>query len=368
MTALAVAADGQRAFWFTSSNPMSVRSIARDLGVSATAVSLALKNSPRVSADLRAAVRQAATASGHVPNARLAELMREVRQSVGPTYRATVGVITLFPEERPWVENPSYGHLELVLEGAREAAEAHGYKLEHFWVKRPGLSPTRLRTILEARGIRGLFCLGSLDPEERFPAALKKFAVVTHASSIPDPLHRVVSHHAADARTVFERLLRLGYKRPGLVILNSGDRRTDHLYSATFLGHQERKFAAPPVPILRAETWNETEFAAWFTAHRPDVLVLHQYASYLAEMEACLARRRVRVPRDVGLVLLDKNPDRSRYAGIYQDPRRMGAVAAEMLLGRVMLRDFGPPLSPKVELVQAQWNEGRTLRRTKPGS
>lgn len=346
---------------------MSVRSIARELGVSATAVSLALKNSPRVSADLRAAVRKSAAETGHVPNARLAELMREVRQSVGPTYRATVGVISLFPEEKPWVENPTYGHLKLVLEGAREAAEAHGYKLEHFWVKRPGLSLARLRTILEARGIRGLFSLGSLDPEERFPSVLKKFAVVTHASSIPDPLHRVVSHHAADARTVFEQLLRRGYTRPGLVILNSGDRRTDHLYSATFLGHQERKFAAPPVPILRAETWNEAEFAGWFTAHRPDVLVLHQYETYLAEMESCLARRRVRMPRDVGLVLLDKNPDRRRYAGICQDPQLMGAVAAEMLLGRIMLRDFGPPLSPKVELVQGQWNEGRTLRRPKRG-
>jgi LacI family transcriptional regulator len=345
---------------------MSVRSIARELGVSATAVSLALKNSPRVSAGLRAAVRRAATASGHVPNARLTELMRELRQSGGQTYRATVGVISLFPEERPWVERPSYGHLGLVLEGARESAEAQGYKLEHFWVKRPGLSGSRLRAILEARGIRGLYCLGSLDPEERFPAALRKFAVVTHASSIPDPLHRVVSHHAADARAVFEQLLRRGYARPGLVILHSGDRRTDHLYSAAFLGHQERKFAAPPVPILRAETWDEAAFVAWFTRHRPDALVLHQDEGYLERMEACLSRRGVRAPRDVGLALLDKNPDRRRYAGICQDPGLMGAVAAEMLIGRIMLRDLGSPRSPKVELVQGQWNEGRTLRRASP--
>jgi LacI family transcriptional regulator len=346
---------------------MSVRSIARELGVSATAVSLALKNSPRVSGALRAAVTRLAAATGHVPNARLAELMREVRRSGGPDYRATAGVISLFPEERPWVERPSYGHLALVLDGARQAAHAAGYKLEHFWVKRPGLSAGRLRAILEARGILGLFCLGSLDPEERFPSALRKFAVVTHASSIPDPLHRVVSHHAADARTLFEQLLRRGYTRPGLVILHSGDRRTDHLYSAAFLGHQERKFAAPPVPILRAETWDEAGFSAWFTRHRPDVLVLHQDQRYLFAMEACLTRRGVRLPRDVGLALLDKNPDQRRYAGICQDPRLMGGVAAEMLLGRIMLRDFGPPRSPKVELVQGQWNEGRTLRRARRG-
>lgn len=343
---------------------MSVRSIARELGVSPTAVSLALKDSPRVSAALREAVRRRARETGHVPNARLNELMREVRQSAAPAYRATIGLVSLFPEERPWIERPLYAHLGLVRQGARERAEAHGYKLEDFWVKRPGLTPDRLRTILEARGIRGLLCLGSLDPEERFPAALKSFAVVTHAASIPDRLHRVVSHFVADARTLFDELLRRGYRRPGLVILVSGDRRTDHLYSATFLSHQERRFAAPPIPVLRAEEWNEAEFAAWFSAHRPDVIVLHQYESYTRAVEDFLARRRMAVPRDVGLALLDKLPDPRRYSGIRQDPARMGATATEMLLGRILLGDFGLPEFPKVELVQGRWNEGRTLRAT----
>ncbi len=344
---------------------MSVRSIARELGVSATAVSLALKDSPRVSAELRAAVRRAAAAGGHVPNARLAELMSEVRQSGAPVYRATLGVVSLFPEERPWIERPTYAHLGLVVAGARERAAAHGYKLEEFWVKRPGLTPARLRAILEARGIRGLLCLGSLDPEERFPAALGKFAVVTHAASIPDRLHRVLSHFTADARTLFEQLLRRGYRRPGLVILVSGDRRTDHLYSAAFLSHQERKFGGPPVPVLRAETWDERAYREWFHAHRPDVVVLHQYEDYLAAMIEWFARENIRVPRDVGVALLDKNPDRARYSGICQDPAAMGAVATEMLLGRMLLRDFGLPRLPKVELVFGQWNEGRTLRKAR---
>jgi DNA-binding LacI/PurR family transcriptional regulator len=146
------------------------------------------------------------------------------------------------------------------------------------------------------------------------------------------------------------------------VILVSGDRRTDHLYSATFLSHAERKFKGPPIPVLRAETWNEAEFAAWFATHRPDVVVLHQYEAYTAELEAFLARRRCVVPRDVGLALLDKLPDRERYSGICQDPAMMGATATEMLLGRILLGDFGLPELPKVELVQGRWNEGRTLR------
>jgi DNA-binding LacI/PurR family transcriptional regulator len=186
--------------------------------------------------------------------------------------------------------------------------------------------------------------------------------VVTFAASIPDRLHRVMSDFARDARTLLDQLIARGYRRPGLAILQSGDRRTDHLYSAAFLSHQERKLAAPAVPTLRAETWNEEEFAAWFQAHRPDVVVLHQYEDYLYGVEAHLRRIRCRVPRDVGLALLDKNPDRRRYSGICQQPRVMGGVLTEMLLGRMLLGDFGRPVRPKIELVPGEWNEGKTLR------
>jgi LacI family transcriptional regulator len=342
---------------------MSIRSLARELGVSPTAISLPLQNSPRVSVELREQVVRAAKASGHVPNAQLAALMSEVRRSGAPVYRASIGIVSLFPEERPWIERPLYSHLRLVYESARQRAESHGYKTEALWVKRPGLNTARLRSIIEARGIRGLLCLGSLDPEERFPPELMKFTIVTFAASIPDRLHRVMSNFAADGRTLFDELLRRGYTRPGLVILNSGDRRTDHLYSATFLSHQERRFRPPAVPILRAEQWNEPELEAWYNQHRPDVIVLHQYETYTEQMMAWLAHKRIAVPRDLGVALLDKNPDRARFSGICQDPGRQGAVATEMLLGRLLLRDFGLPESPKVELVLGSWNEGASLRR-----
>lgn len=341
---------------------MSVRALARQLGISATAVSLALQDSPRVSPALRAKVRRAARAAGHVPNARLGELMREVRHSGGPGYRATLGVVALFPEEEPWRERPVYEHLGAMQEGARMRAAAHGYKLENFWLTAPGMTPERLARILETRGIHGLFCLGSLEPEAVFPPALRKFAVVTQGASIPERMHRVVSHFVADARTVLAETVRRGYQRPGLVILVSGDRRTDHLYSATFLSHQERAETRPPVPILRAEEWREADFHAWFTRHRPDVLVVHQYATYLAGLAGYLAKRRLRVPQDVGVVLLDKNPDPARYAGICQDPARIGATAVELLLGRLFLRDMAVPEYPKIELVVGTWNEGTTLR------
>jgi len=338
---------------------MSVRTLARKLGISATAVSLALKNSPRVSAQMRTLVQRLAKESGYVPNARLAELMNEVRRSVSQRYRATLGAFSLYPEEEPWRTRP---HLKTVLQSAAECAHNHGYEMAYLWMKRPGMTLARFRSIIDARGIQGLFCLGSMDPEEEIPAELLKFAIITFAASIPSKLHRVRSHFEADARQLFNELLRRGYKRPGLAMLVHGDRRTDYAYSASYLSAQERLFCQSHLPILRSDTWDEPGFGYWFEIHRPDVVVLHQSEEYIAGVETWLKRRRLTVPRDVGLALLDKNPQLARYAGVCQDYGRMGATAAEMLIGRLLLRDFSAPEHPKVELVIGDWNEGRTLR------
>lgn len=339
---------------------MSVRAIARQLGVSPTAVSLGLKGSPRVSAALRARIRAAAKAAGHVPNARLAAAMVEVRRSVLPSYRATLGAFSLYPTATPWSDRP---YLKVLLDSATARAEAHGYRLEWFWFQQPGLTPTRFRTILEARGIEGLFCLGSLQPDATFPAELRKFAITTFSVSLPGPLHRVSSHFTADARMLYEQLLRRGYRRPGLGITLHGDRRTDYAYSATYLSTCERHLPDCHLPVLRSDFWDEAGFHQWFTTHRPDVIVLHQTPAYLAGVENYLQRARLRVPRDIGLALLDHNPDRRHYSGICQDMPLMGATAIDLLIGRILMRDFAEPKHPKVELVIGEWNEGRTLRR-----
>ena len=340
---------------------MSVRALARELGISPTAVSLALKNSPRISAELRDRVQALAKKLGYTPNARLSEVMDEVRRSAAPAYRATLAAISLYPAEEPWAK-PPYLYLRDVLDSATERANAHGYRMEYIWLKKPGQSPLGCRSLLEARGIQGIFCLGSPDPEEELPKEFKGFAVVTFSASIPTKLHRVVSHFSADASTLFDRLLRRGYQRPGLAILVHGDRRTEHAYSATYLGVWERLLHSHPIPVLRADTWNAADFDAWFTTQRPDVIVMHQSPAYIAGVEAYLAQRKLRVPRDIGLALLDLNPDRERYSGICQDPKRMSATAVEILIGRILLRDFEPPKFPKFELVAGEWNPGQTLR------
>ena len=194
------------------------------------------------------------------------------------------------------------------------------------------------------------------------PAELERFAIVTFGVSIPTPLHRVASHFAADARLLFGELITRGYKRPGLAITYHGDRRTDFIYTSTFLGVQERCLPAPHVPILRADDWCEEEFLNWFRRHRPDVVVLHHPADQVYAVHEALKRQGVKVGVEVGLALLDKNPDPQQFSGVVQNPQLMGKTMAELLIGRVLLQDFGLPENPKIELVCGYLNPGKTLR------
>jgi hypothetical protein len=170
---------------------MTIRSIARQLGISSAAVSLGLHNSPRVSEKMRARIMALAKSSGYIPNVRLSELMSEVRKGQTLGYRATLGAFSFYPQETPWDERP---YLKEMLDAAIGAAAAHGYRMEYFWLRKPGLSVNRFCSILRARGIQGLFCLGSPDADEAIPEPLWQFAMVVQGPSIADKLHRVVTH------------------------------------------------------------------------------------------------------------------------------------------------------------------------------
>jgi LacI family transcriptional regulator len=339
----------------------TIRSIARQLGLSPTAVSLALKGSPRVSATTRHKVAAAAAAAGYVPNAKLAEVMNQVRNSQVSGYHSTLGAFSLFPQEKPWV-GTEYYHLQECFAGAVACAASRGYKLDLLWLKAPGMTPDRFRVILEARGIRGLYCLGSWDADEPLPAALAGFAIVAHAASIGTKLHRVASHFAHDCMSLLEQLYDRGYRRIGMVFKSSGERRTDFAYTSTFLGFQDRILTPPYLPILRMEAWHPDPFTQWFQTHRPDALVIHHEGPFIAAMESALSAAGLNCPRDYGIALLDKNPAPARFSGIVQNHQLMGAEAIDLLIGRIYMGDFGLPNIPKFALVEGKWNEGATLR------
>jgi len=340
---------------------MSVRQIAKLTGLSPSTVSLALNGSPKLLKETRDAVLKAAKRVGYRRNAKVTELMSHVRISRGPKREACLGVISFYDEARPWEKS---AHLSRIYDGMTARADALGYRLEPLWLRAPGMTYRRFRSMLDARGVEGLVCFGSPNLDEDFPDELDHYAIVTQGLSIKTPLHRVVSHVYNDMWRALNRLHALGYRRPGLLIGRYEEMRSAHGYLCVYLGWWQLMLGtAANIPILQVDSLEEKPFLEWRRQHEPDAVILVHHHEMLTRFERLLEQHRIRVPGDLGVLAISQSLDGTKFSGLQENQHVIGAWSVELVVTRIMNHDFGIPAHPRIEMVERRWIEGRSLRR-----
>jgi LacI family transcriptional regulator len=287
-------------------------------------------------------------------------MMRHLRKPRTVRAQACFGVISFYPEKRPWESAP---HLSRIHDGMTRRATELGYRLDPLWLTAPGLSLRRFREILQARSIEGLLCFGSPDVAQVFPRELNDHAIVTVGFSIRTNLHRVTSRPFNDTLNAFNRLRELGYQRPGLVLSSYEDARTYHSHSAAYLGWcEDHRGLDQALPILRLDDVVAPPFLQWRQAHRPDCLVFVHSPSAIRKLRDILDQHHIRTPQDIGIAVQTHTVEGSGFAGLQQNLHLMGAWAVELLAARIANRDFGIPTTPRVEMVESEWVDGDSLR------
>ncbi len=338
---------------------MNLRHLARLARLSPSAVSLALRDSPKVSVATRQRVRQLAAQAGYRPDAKVVAMMTHLRRPREVRQQACFGVISFYDGPRPWETSR---HLTRIYEGMSRRADELGYRLEPLWLRAPGMTYRRFRGILDARGIEGLLSFGSPDLDQEFPAELDAYAIVTVGLSIRTPLHRVTSHFYNDTVNVLERVHQLGYRRPGLVLGRYEEERSGHAHTAAYLGWCEHRLGpGRALPVHLLERVEEKPLMAWIGRERPDVLVFVHLYDMIAGLRTVLRRNRVRVPRDLGVAVLSQILEGSGFSGLQQNQPLMGAWAVELLAARITNRDLGIPANPRIEMVESEWVDGGSL-------
>lgn len=342
---------------------MNVRHIAKQAGVSPSAVSLALRNSPRISEKTKARIRKFAEEAGYTPDARIVHLMRHLRKPRAVRELASFGVISFYDSLRPWERSD---HLTKVHAGMQSRASELGYRLEPLWLRAPGMTYRRFGDILATRGIDGLLCFGSPDFNQTFPEELNGHAVVTIGLSIDTPLHRVTSHFYNDTVHALNRVYAMGYRRPGLVLGTNEDTRSAYAHSAAYLGWCEHTLGpTSALPVLRLREVEEPPLTAWLVKQKPDVVVFVHLPDMIARFRAVLRRLQIAIPRKLGVVVLSHAVQGTGFAGLQQNQQLMGAWAVELLAARIANRDFGIPENPRTEMVESQWIKGDSLKEIK---
>jgi LacI family transcriptional regulator len=194
---------------------ITLRDIARNLGVSHTTVSRALRDDPQISEVMRERVQKTARQMGHKPDPMLSALAHYRRGQTKTPIAAELAWINHWPNPQ---KLRSYREFDLYWKGAWEEAERCGFRLEEFILNRD-LTAGRLEKILRARNIQGLL----LPPRGDFAPDYgdfhwEDFCIVRFGHSLPFPhAHLISSDQLTDGLIAFENIWKQGYRRIGLV-------------------------------------------------------------------------------------------------------------------------------------------------------
>lgn len=334
-----------------SSGP-SLRAIAQRAGVSVAAVSMALRNHPRIPTDTRERIQTLALELGWRPNPLLAEAMSAIRSGQPIAERVTLAWVTAHAKRDGWRRVPFFRRS---FEGASRRAAAAGYRLDHFWLGDADGHAARLSDILVARGIVGLV----VAPLPK-PAALNldwdHFSAVTIAYSLTAPrLHRATDNHVSSARLAFTSLASTGRRRIGLALEGVSERRVNGLWTAGYLleAHDGAQGGGPQ--IHRPTQLEEAPFIDWVRHSGVDAVIGTD-----ARLPVWLRAAGVRVPDDVAYADLDVPAEDGSLAGISQDAEGIGSAAIDLVAGQLLRHERGLPERPKAILIESRWVDGLT--------
>lgn len=332
------------------------KDIARVAKVTQATVSLALGDHPRLALETRRRIQAIARKLGYVPDPYLSGLAAHKKKRRPPQFQATLAWVTNWPAGgRRWRDITTFLHY---FEGSVERAGELGYRIEEHDLTKPGMSPRRLEQILGAKNIPGILFAPQPHAHVTLDLRLERFSSVAFGYSLASPLlHRVTNHHFRAAQTLFQLLLARGYRRPGLVIESDNELRVGSIHSSAFLHAQQSLPPKDRVPALIDADLTRKRFFAWYRQHRPDVVV-----SLWDVVYPWLNDAGVRVPEDVGVALLSVRYLDGHFAGMWENPRLVGARAVELLIDLVHRGERGIPEIPSCLMIESTWVEGKTIR------
>ncbi|QYY37237.1 LacI family DNA-binding transcriptional regulator [Ruficoccus sp. ZRK36] len=334
---------------------VSMREIADAVGVSVMTVSLALRGQPHVAAETRDRVLKMADKMGYRPDPALSALVAYRSVKATPKFHGLITYLNCTPY--PNVEHTNQLHTDY-FEGACERARELGYRLEPFWLNEPGMTSRRASQILSYKQVAGIL----VAPVHRLDVSIdlewERFVSVSYGFSLAHPkLSAVSTHNFQCISLAMEKIVEYGYKRVGLVINKSQDKRKLGAWSGAYLMQQRNLIKAKDrIPILSIDDENLEHFEKWYKRYRPDA-VLVGYTSVIDAFD----KMGLRIGEDVGVVLAYTGTTHYDLAHVDHNNRIVGREAMNVLSGFIYHNEKGLPSHPVQTLVDGEWKDGYSL-------
>lgn len=336
--------------------------IVEALGVSVMTVSYALNGVKQVSPQTREKVEEAAKRLGYVPDPLLRRLSSYRSQRARAARGTSLAWLNLHSSEKTW--NFRGSHFLESYEGARKRAEELGYNLEAIHLRKLG-SWKRTNGVLKSRGIEGVIIGQPPVGVDSADLEWGEFATVSVGRAIRSPeMPRVVLNHVAAIHQLLERMLRMGYRRIGLVMESGDCIKNDFRNISGYYGGCG-KLGVPEqdrVPPLTPEKITAANLKKWIKKWDIEGIMIHRPD----QMQKLLPEIGLKVPEDIGYAHISLHEPSSTVSGLFFAPENLGSWAVDLChwildRGEKGLRDPTPSLT----LSTFHWNEGRTLQEKK---
>ncbi|MCX6970718.1 MAG: LacI family DNA-binding transcriptional regulator [Verrucomicrobia bacterium] len=345
------------------SNRITMQDVAKRVGCSKNAVSLALRNSPQIGAATRKRIQELAKKMGYRPNPMVSALMAQNASRVSKSSAGTViGFLTHWPE----MKNNGRQHPNTIqfFAGMQRRAEELGYRVEEFSTWAGHFTPKRLHQVLMTRGIHGLV-LATQECHEEFQKLPREHYIA--AGSCPELTECGVSCAITDCFgnlvMAMKKLEFLGYRRPGLVISHFLDHHTNFQYRGGYdasAGTSSRMTGLPIHYVSRPDP--RTSLRQWVEANRPDVVLGHFTTLQM------LREIGFSIPGDLGFAILDRHHAHKGIAGFDSRLDLLGEACIDLITSRLNRNEFGPPKNARTIVVHGEWIDGASLPARLPGT
>lgn len=334
------------------------KEIAKLAQVSQMTVSLSLRDSPEIPEATKLRVLAVAKQLNYRPNPLVSALMRHRRRKGGGEVLTKIAFLHDNPEDpSTWV---SAHYSTGCFAGAQQVAQERGYVFEAIYVNSSKLSGKRLSQILWTQNVQGLL-VAPMPIGVALDCDWGQFAAVSldYSHALLN-VHRVIDDHSAGMSKIVSQICKRNYRRPGLVMRESGDNRTNHNRLGSFLAHCSRNASLSAIPafFFEREAWDEDKFLQWIREYEPDVIITGDH-----QVVAALEKNAHASPAKIGIALYFKGPRTLKYSGLSVDSFSVGQVAARHLISMIENNQRGLPEKPTTTYVDAsRWDDGESLR------
>lgn len=338
---------------------VSISDIAKIVGVSKNAVSLALRNSRSISKETTQKILFVANKLGYVRNEEVSRVMSQIKSSFDTKFFTTIALINANPDKDAFKNHPT---IPEYVKGIYEAAKRESFAINEFWLYDKKLNGASLSRILSSRGISGGIIVGLMQNNklpQRFNEVWKKFKFVVTGVRTYNPTFDFVStDHFLLAYKATTEAIKRGYKRPALML----DKTIDDLIEGRFTGgYLKAQLKLPkadrlePFFAVKKAREDRNIFYKWFRENSPDAII----TLYNSPLD-WLSDIGVQVPRDIALIQLEWRKGEPFWSGMNQRNDLVGESAVEHLSKILRQSNYTKKESVKAILISPEWVESKT--------